>query len=95
MESTEKIHNENSILTIKQHAHHSLTNHIHSMINENIRSITTIKFNNEFHQYNTRKANDIRADRVKTVKFGNKQSVQKAIQLYNKLPAEMKSLNKE
>lgn len=95
MESTEKIHTENNILTIKQHAHHSLAIHMHEIINKNILSNTSIQFNNEYHQYNTRRATNIHSNRKNTQRFGTKQALQQAIDIYNKLPNNMKNMNRK
>lgn len=81
-ERTKAIHEENTILTIKQQTHYQLANHIHSIKQKHINSTTSITTNNQYHHHNTRRAMHIYSDRPNTKRYGKKQSLNRAIQIY-------------
>lgn len=93
MERTKFIHEENKILTVKQQTHYQLANHAHNIHNKHIISTTTIKTNSQYHNHYTRNATHIHVDRTNTKRWGSKQSINRAIQIYNAMPNDMKMLN--
>ena len=95
MERTELIHTENNILTIKQQIHHRLATHIHNIKHEYTKSTTTLTLNEQYHDHNTRNATNIRTERKRTERYGTKQPLNVAIQIYNSLPDTMKTLNRQ
>lgn len=95
MESTQKIHSENNILTVEQYAHHRTALHVHQILNNSVRSNAVIVSNNQIHKYNTRSATNIHTERIHTKRFGNRQALWKANQIYNELPEKIKKLNYE
>jgi hypothetical protein len=95
MERTKVIHTENNVLTIKQQAHHQLANHIHNIKHNYIISTTTLRTNDQYHSYNTRQAMHIHTEHPNTNRFGVKQVLRNASQIYNSILGDMKILNKE
>lgn len=93
LESTKLIHNKENILTLVNYANMIMAIHIHNILKNQIRTNTTIYRNCSIHSHNTRNAVQLNTGPTNTTRY-QQSTLQKSIQIYNYLPDELKTYNK-
>lgn len=92
--NTRDMHKEHSIMMLDEYAKYILATHIYNLTNNCIVTNTVTTKNNEIHQYNTRSADQINVGNAYTTRYGIHQGLRQAITIYNKIPLEIRVLEK-
>jgi hypothetical protein len=91
LESTAVIYQQTGLLPLKNIIAQSSAMYMFKLLNNYSTGNTTFTLNKEIHNYQTREANNIRHEKIKTTKYGSRSIRTSMSKAYNALTPELKS----
>lgn len=89
------IHRDHGLLTLKLQYFTLAATRIHHIKNNFSHTTMSLIYNSCFHEYPTRSNNLIRKTKSRSTKYGVNSIFNKAVEIYNTLPTDCHSLNKQ